>query len=81
MLIMMEGKCRFAAGRIKLLTYSSLASPASAREGDGNASGNLQDSNLREQVLVLSCWYICVESARSRAASKMGRSMHKAMGK
>ncbi len=63
------------------LTYHSLTSSEAVRESNGDASEGSEDSSTREQVLLLSCWYFIVESARSRAGSRMGKSIRSAIRK
>lgn len=61
------------------LTCCSLTSPIAHQEQSTNSPRCLGDFRIREQILLLTCWYLFVESARSRANSRMGKAMRTAM--
>jgi N1221-like protein len=66
------------SSRDQLTCYSLISSDA-VRDEDGHASENPEDFRTREQVLLLSCWYILVESARSRPDSRMSEATRNAI--
>jgi N1221-like protein len=61
------------------LTSCSSGSSSADREEDGSPYETSDKHKHREQVLLLSCWYLFIESARSRAGSRTGKLMRNAM--
>jgi hypothetical protein len=52
---------------------------ASSEEGELNGTESFESPRAREQMLLLSCWYLFMESFRSRVESSAGSSMRNAM--
>jgi hypothetical protein len=61
--------------------HFSFSTADAAREENGVTSEALEEFQVREQVLLLSCWYFFIESARHRSGSKVGKLMRTAMCK
>ena len=59
------------------LTRFSLTSPTGGRGDSENGPDTSEDTKTRERALLLSCWYLFVESARSRTDLQLSASMRR----